>query len=105
MVAGPDRVRHFARALGVRAKTDRVDAAVLAHSAERGRPDVRPGLDRAAMSGVRGHPTLRTFSTRVVDAGNPKQAALTAVAHTLLTMLNPRARAGTSWAPPPSAPA
>jgi transposase len=42
-VAGPDRVRHFARALGVRAKTDRVDAAVLAHYAERVRPDVRPG--------------------------------------------------------------
>ena len=42
-VAGPDRVRHFAKALGVRAKTDRVDAAGLAHYAERVRPDVRPG--------------------------------------------------------------
>jgi len=43
VVAGPDRVRHFAKALSVRAKTDRVDAAVLAHSAERVRPEVRPG--------------------------------------------------------------
>jgi len=42
-VAGPDRVRHFAKALGVRAKTDAVDAAVLALYAERVRPDVRPG--------------------------------------------------------------
>jgi transposase len=41
-VAGPDRVRHFARALGVRAKTDRVDAGVLALYAERVRPAVRP---------------------------------------------------------------
>jgi transposase len=50
VVAGPDRVRHFARALGVRAKTDRVDAAVLAHYAERVRPAVRPApraADRA----------------------------------------------------------
>jgi len=43
VVAGPDRVRHFARALGVRAKTDRIDAAVLAQYAERVRPEVRPG--------------------------------------------------------------
>jgi len=240
-VAGPDRVRHFAKALGVRAKTDRVDAAVLALYAERVRPDVRPGptadaralsalsarrrqltamvaaeknrlaaaavalradlrlhvrwlqrriarldtqitaaiaadADRAAeaarlqtvpgvgpvvahtlaaelpelgrlgrrqvaalvglapfprdsgmlrgtrtiwggravvrtvrylaaMSGVRCNPTLRTFYTRLVDAGKPKKAALTAVAHKLLTILNTMARAGTSWAPPPSAPA
>jgi hypothetical protein len=40
-VAGPGRVRHFARALGVRGKTDRVDAAVLARYAERVRPAVR----------------------------------------------------------------
>ena len=236
-VAGPDRVRHFAKALGVRAKTDRVDAAVLAHYAERVRPDVRsaptpdaralaalgarrrqltamvaaeknrlisaavalraelrlhvrwlerriarldtqiaaaiaadadraaeaarlqtvPGvgpvvahtlaaelpelgqlgqrqiaalvglapfprdsgvlrgsrtiwggravvrtvLYLAAMSGVRCNPTLRAFYTRLVDAGKPKNAALTAVAHKLLTILNTMARAGTSWAPPP----
>ena len=241
VVAGPDRVRHFAKALGVRAKTDRVDAAVLAQYAERVRPDVRPGptadaralsalsarrrqltamvaaeknrlaaaavalradlrlhvrwlqrriarldmqiaatiaadaeyaaeaarlqtvpgvgpvvahtlaaelpelgrlgrrqvaalvglapfprdsgtlrgtrtiwggravvrtvLYLAAMSGVRCNPTLRTFYTRLVDAGKPKKAALTAVAHKLLTILNTMARAGTSWAPPPSPPA
>lgn len=46
-VAGPDRVRHFARALGVRGKTDRVDAAVLAQYAERVRPDVRPAPSAA----------------------------------------------------------
>jgi transposase len=240
-VAGPDRVRHFARALGVRAKTDRVDAAVLAHYAERVRPDVRPGptpdaralaalaarrrqltamlvaeknrlraataalradlrlhvrwLERrvarldariaaaiaadpdraaagarlhtvpgvgpvvahtlaaelpelgrlgrrqvaalvglapfprdsgilrgtraiwggravvrtvlylAAMSGVRCNPTLRAFYTRLVAAGKPRKAALTAVAHKLLTILNTMARAGTTWAPPSPAPA
>lgn len=235
VVAGPDRVRHFARALGIRAKTDRVDAAVLAHYAERVRPDVRPGptpdaralaalaarrrqltamlaaeknrlaaavaplradlqlhvrwletriarldaqittaiaadaeraaavarlqtvpgvgavvahtltaelpelghlgrrqiaalvglapfprdsgtlrgtrriwggravvrtvLYLAAMSGVRCNPTLRVFYRRLVDAGKPKKAALTATAHKLLTILNTMARAGTAWTP------
>jgi transposase len=241
VVVSPDRVRHFARALGVRAKTDRVDAAVLAHYAERVRPDVRPGpgpdartlaalaarrrqltamlaaektrlgaaaaalradlrlhvrwLERrvayldariagaiaadperaaaatrlrtvpgvgpvvahtlaaelpelgrlgrrqvaalvglapyprdsgvlrgtraiwggravvrtalylAAMSGVRCNPTLRAFYTRLVAAGKPKKAALSATAHKLLTILNTMARAGTTWAPPSPAPA
>ena len=236
VVAGPDRVRHFARALGVRAKTDRVDAGVLALYGERVQPDVRPGpgadarrlaalaarrrqltamlaaeknrlamvpsavradvrvhvrwLERriahldteiaravaanpdqaeasarlqtvpgvgpvvahtlaaelpelghlgrrqiaalvglapfprdsgllrgtraiwggratvrtvlylAAMSGVRCNATLRTFYTRLVAAGKPKKAALTAVAHKLLTILNTMARAGTTWSPP-----
>jgi len=237
-VAGPDRVRHFARALGVRAKTDRVDAAVLAHYAERVRPAVRgaptpdaralaalsarrrqltamlaaeknrlqgaaaalradvgahvrwlrariarldaqigaaiaadperaaaaarlrtvpgvgavvahtlaaelPELGRlgrrqvaalvgvapfprdsgtlrgtraiwggravvrtalylAAMSGARCNPTLRAFYRRLVAAGKPKKAALTAAAHKLLTILNTMARDGSTWSPPPS---
>lgn len=241
VIAGPDRVRHFAKAVGVRAKTDAVDAAVLALYAERVRPDVRPGptpdartlsalaarrrqltamltaektrlgaatpalradlrlhvrwLERritrldaqiaaaiaadaeqaaaserlqtvpgvgpvvahtlaaelpelgrlgrrqiaalvglapfprdsgvlrgtrtiwggravvrtvlylAAMSGVRCNPTLRTFYQRLVAAGKPKKAALTATAHKLLTILNTMARTATTWAPPPSAPA
>ena len=241
VVAGPDRVRHFARALGIRANTDPVDAGVLALYAERVRPDVRPGpapearllaafgarrrqltamaaaeknrraaapaalraelrlhlrwlarriarldaqiaaavaadaeraaaserlqtvpgvgavvahtlaaelpelgrlgrrqvaalvglapfprdsgvlrgtraiwggravvrsvLYLAAMSGVRCNPTLRAFYTRLVAAGKPKKAALTATAHKLLTILNTMARAGSTWSPPPAAPA
>jgi transposase len=240
VVAGPDRVRHFARALGIRAKTDRLDAAVLAQYAERVRPAVRPGpaagvralaalaarrrqraamraaeknrltsvpealradvrlhlrwlarriahldariaaviaadADRAAaaarlqtvpgvgavvahtlaaelpelghvgrrqvaalvglapypsdsgtlrgtrviwggravvrtalylaaMSGVRCNPTLAAFYRRLVAAGKPKKAALTATAHKLLTILNTMARAGTSWSPPAPSP-
>jgi transposase len=240
VVVGPDRVRHFARALGIRAKTDRLDAAVLAQYAERVRPDVRPGptvaaraltalaarrrqltamlaaeknrlttvtpalradvrlhlrwlarriarldaqiataiaadADRAteaarlqtvpgvgpvvahtlaaelpelghlgrrqvaalvglapfprdsgtlrgtraiwggravvrtalylaAMSSVRCNPTLRAFYRRLVAAGKPKKAALTATAHKLLTILNTMARARTSWSPPAPSP-
>ena len=241
VVAGPDRVRHFARALGIRAKTDRIDAAVLAQYAERVRPEVRTGptvaaralaalaarrrqlttmraaeknrlttvtpalradirlhlrwltrrilrldteiataiaadADRAAeaarlqtvpgvgpvvahtlaaelpelghlgrrqiaalvglapfprdsgtlrgtraiwggravvrtalylaaMSSVRCNPPLRDFYRRLVSAGKPKKAALTATAHKLLTVLNTMARAGTSWRPPAVTPA
>jgi transposase len=41
-VVNPRRVRDFARALGILAKTDAIDAKVLALFAERVRPPVRP---------------------------------------------------------------
>ena len=41
-VANPLRVREVAKAIGVLAKTDRLDAAVLAHFAESVRPQPRP---------------------------------------------------------------
>jgi transposase len=51
-VVNPRRVRHFARASGRLAKTDRIDAAVLAHFAETyDRPPARPrhpALERLA---------------------------------------------------------
>jgi transposase len=45
VVVNPRQVRDFARALGILAKTDRIDAAVLARFAERVRPEVRPMPD------------------------------------------------------------
>ncbi len=56
-----------------------------------GRAVLRTALDLAAMSGVRSNPTLRAFYTRLVDAGTPKKAALTAVAHKLQARV-PRVR-------------
>jgi transposase len=47
VVANPRQVRDFARATGQLAKTDRLDAAVLALFAERVRPAVRPLADEA----------------------------------------------------------
>jgi transposase len=41
-LVNPARVREFAKALGQRAKTDAIDAAVLAQFADRVRPPVRP---------------------------------------------------------------
>lgn len=70
-----------------------------------GRAVVRSALYLAAMSGVRCDPTLRPFYRRLVAAGEPRTAALTATAHKLLTILNTRARAGSTWTPPSAAPA
>ena len=47
VVANPRQVHDFARATGQLAKTDRIDAGVLALFAERVRPDVRPIADEA----------------------------------------------------------
>ncbi len=47
-VANPRQVREFARCLGRLAKTDRLDAQVLAHFAEAIRPEPRPLPDDAA---------------------------------------------------------
>jgi len=42
VVVNPRQIRDFARATGRLAKTDRIDAAVIAHFAEAVRPPVRP---------------------------------------------------------------
>jgi transposase len=47
-VVNPARVRDFARASGKRAKTDPIDAAVIAHFAEAMKPAVRPVADEEA---------------------------------------------------------
>lgn len=47
VVVNPAQVRAFARALGQRAKTDPIDAAVIAHFAEATRPQPRPLPDEA----------------------------------------------------------
>jgi transposase len=47
VVINPQQVRAFAHALGKRAKTDPLDAAVIAHFIEATRPQVRPLPDEA----------------------------------------------------------
>lgn len=45
LVVNPAQVRAFANALGKRAKTDPIDAAVIAHFADATAPDIRPLKD------------------------------------------------------------
>jgi len=49
VAVNPRQVRDFAKALGILAKTDQIDAAVLAHFADRVRPPVRPLPDEATV--------------------------------------------------------
>ena len=51
VVANPRQVRDFGRACGQLAKTDRIDAALLARFAERVRPELRP-LPTEAVQGL-----------------------------------------------------
>jgi len=48
VVVNPAQVRHFARALGARAKSDAIDAAVIARFVAATRPAIRPLADAAA---------------------------------------------------------
>ena len=65
VVVNPRQVRDFARATGTLAKTDALDAAILAHFADAVRPSVRP---------------LRDAETQVLNS-------LTARRHRVMTML------------------
>jgi transposase len=47
VIINPAQIRAFAKALGQRAKTDPIDAAVIAHFAEATKPQVRPLPDEA----------------------------------------------------------
>jgi len=47
VVVNPAQIRHFAQALGKRAKTDPIDAAVIALFAEAVKPELRPLPDEA----------------------------------------------------------
>lgn len=47
VVVNPGQIRAFAKALGQRAKTDPIDAAVIAHFAEATKPEPRPLPDEA----------------------------------------------------------
>ena len=49
-VVNPRQIRDFARATGRLAKTDRIDAAAIAHFAEAVRPPIRPIADAAAQA-------------------------------------------------------
>src|SRR6185436_3760292 len=49
-IVNPAQVRHYAQALGRRAKTDRIDAEVIARFAAAVRPEPRPLPDEATQA-------------------------------------------------------
>ena len=48
VIVNPAQVRHFAQAVGQRAKTDPIDAAMIARFVEATKPELRPLADEAA---------------------------------------------------------
>lgn len=48
VIVNPAQVRHFAQAVGQRAKTDPIDAQMIARFVEATKPDIRPLADEAA---------------------------------------------------------
>jgi transposase len=64
-----------------------------------GRQRVRAALYMAALVGVRHHPLLQALYERLVARGKPKQVALIACMHQLLTILHAVVRDHTPWSP------
>lgn len=64
-----------------------------------GRGQVRAALWMGTLVAVRYNPVLRTFYARLLAAGKPKNVALTACMHKLLTILNALLRHRTRWDP------
>ena len=89
VVVNPRQVRDFARATGKLAKTDSLDAAVLAHFAEAVRPPVRPLRDAEtqALNSLAGR--RRQVMTMLVSEKNRLSAATVAV--------RPRIEAHIAW--------
>ena len=89
VVVNPRQVRDFAKATGTLAKTDALDAGVLAHFADAVRPDVRPLKDAEAQ--VLNSLTARRHQvmTMLVAEKNRLGSAISAV--------SPRIEAHISW--------
>ena len=62
-----------------------------------GRSAPRTALYLAAMNGARFNPVLKTFYTRLIDAGKPPKLAFIALARKLLTILNAMIRDHSTW--------
>ncbi|MBA7739107.1 transposase [Escherichia marmotae] len=87
-VVNPRQARDFARAMGYLAKTDRIDARVLAQMAEFiNRHPERERFIRALPDGER----------QVLAAGKAKKVALVACIRKLLTILNAMLRKNEEW--------
>lgn len=122
-VINPRQGRDFAKAIGVLAKTDRVDAHVLARFAQAVRPEARPQPsvettklaalltrrrqiiemitaenNRLHMAvGSRHNPILKAFYQKLVSSGKPKKVALVACMRKLLVILNAMMKHDQAW--------
>jgi transposase len=97
----PARVREFARSIGQLAKTDKLDAKVLARFAEAVQPHLTrlPNEAEQALSATRHNLIIKAFYQRLLAAGKKKKVALVACMHKLLTILNAMLAHRSLWKP------
>jgi transposase len=84
-IVNPRQVRDFAKASGVLAKTDAVDARV------------RASLYMAALVASRHNSVIKAFYQRLLAAGKAKKVALVACMHKLLLILNAMMKKDQMW--------
>jgi transposase len=107
-VVNPRQARDFAKSMGRLAKTDAVDARMLAEFAAvlLRREDLarflRPLTDPqqqwlAALTASRRNPAIKAFYERLIAAGKLPKVALVACMRKLLTTLNAMVRTRTAW--------
>jgi len=65
-----------------------------------GRASVRGGTLYGDLTAVRHNPALKVFYGRLLAAGKPKKAALTAAMRKLLLILNAILKTNSPWRPP-----
>ena len=70
VVVNPAQVRHFAQALGRRAKTDPIDASMIARFVEATKPDLRPSPDEATPAARRSRRARRQIIEMIVAERN-----------------------------------
>ena len=118
----PNKLRQFARARGVLAKNDRLDARLIAEyqiaalvglapydfdsgklkghrSIYGGRMSVRNVLYMAALSASRYSPALKTFHKRLAAADKKSKVIIVAVMRKMITTLNAMLRDNAAWQP------
>jgi len=107
-VVNPYRARRFAEMLGQLAKTDAIDARVLALFERRGQRHIKGGRSRvraalyfAALTAVRKDPGFRSFADRLKAAGKPAKVILTAVMRKLIVLANTLITENRTWNPIP----
>ena len=93
-VVNPRQVRDFARCLGRLAKTDRIDAQVLARYGEQIGPDPRPRPDARTQEAQ-----SLVARRRLIAAGKLDKVAVVACIRKLLSLLNVMLRTGSDWDP------
>lgn len=87
-VVNPGRVRAFAHAEGLLAKTDRLDAQLLRRFGQKVQPRLHAPMDQAAVTLRELLDYRRQVSDQLVAAGKPKMVALIAVMRKMLHGLN-----------------